>query len=86
MQGRGRPQWALAGHERTLEILKAIGWGIGNNAAHEIGHQLNLPQMHSPPSGYYENGNAKDPAVYLNPKLQWTDDSHAVLQRILAPL
>jgi hypothetical protein len=27
------------------KLLKAIGIGIGNTAAHEIGHQLELPDM-----------------------------------------
>jgi hypothetical protein len=73
-------QWALnlqatnlsqsTGSASFLNLLQAVGEGIGNNAAHEIAHQFLSDSssclMNDNPSlvGVYNGGSAKDPAIY----------------------
>jgi hypothetical protein len=51
----------------TDGLLAAIGRGIGNTAAHELGHQFNLEGMHDGSIGTYNGGDcngAKDPSQF----------------------
>ena len=46
------------------KVMTAIGTGIGNIAAHETGHQLNLPQMDCSTPRF--NGACSEPYIYRN--------------------
>jgi hypothetical protein len=71
-------------------LLVAIGNGIGNVAAHEIGHQLRLPDMdcdqcEAPPIGFNYDAAAAEPAFYLDvgPPLHWTSTDLNILNQEL---
>jgi hypothetical protein len=86
-------QYALAVQTGTPNnsLLRAIGTGIGNNAAHEVGHQLRLKGMDDSSVGTYNAGEcsgAADPSIYTgvtpqgNP-IKWEDQSAQSLHKII---
>jgi hypothetical protein len=84
---------ALSGAQYTLQsadpklVSPAVGRGIGNIAAHEIGHQLHLSEVDKDLKlpGTYDNGDAGDPALYDGTPLVWTSQSLAELPGKLKP-
>lgn len=70
-----RAQFALSEHERGA-VIPAIGWGIGNIGAHEVGHQIALSIVNQDLDvpGFYDGGNDSDPSVYSGPQ-QWSGQS-----------
>jgi RHS repeat-associated protein len=71
-----RAQFALQNHERE-NVIPAIGLGIGNIGAHEVGHQIALSTVNKDLDlpGFYDNGNDSDPTVYDGTPQQWTGKS-----------
>jgi RHS repeat-associated protein len=69
----------VVGNSDLLGLALATGRGIGNAAAHEIGHQFALYKMHDASDGFYEHDGAT-PAFFLQDKLQWTAVSQGQLK------
>jgi hypothetical protein len=98
-------QWALKNGNLTNSLgvfvndslIRAIGTGIGNNAAHEFGHQFNIVGMDDPPSGPSGTFNGGDcggddnPLIYTTKKasssdgstIQWREDARKSLRKAL---
>jgi len=70
-----RAQFAVQSHERN-DAVPAIGWGVGNIGAHEVGHQIALSTVNQDLDlpGFYDGGNDSDPTVYEGPQ-RWTAKS-----------
>jgi hypothetical protein len=83
--------------EQFVRVMTAIGTGIGNIAAHETGHQLNLPQMDCSTPGHnacsedyiYQDGNSSGVAhewfygVVPGEKIHWTPDAQCKIYKFL---
>ena len=82
----------------TNAIISEIGEGIGNNAAHEIAHQLSnrllynhqpFPGMDDITYGTYNGGSCKDPAVFTGigadgkTPIYWETNTAAALAYVL---
>jgi len=77
--------------------MTAIGTGIGNNAAHETGHQLSLPEMDCSDGRHYacseefiyQNGNSAGVAnewfygLVPGEKIHWTSDARCKIYKYL---
>jgi hypothetical protein len=75
-------------------LLVAIGIGVGNTAAHELGHQFQLTDMDcngqggcsgpAPADLYYEDYTA-DPPFYtvIGPPLRWSTNDMKILNELL---
>ncbi len=74
-----------------VDLMRAIGIGIGNNAAHEIGHQFFGPTGYGmdDASQHTYNGQGcsgeKAPWVYGNGSIGWEDAIGQAWQRLLGP-
>ena len=73
-------------------LIPAIGKGVGNTAAHELGHQFALPNMHCdepnspppcPPGTLYETEFSSADVLYIGSPLQWTADDASALTKTL---
>ncbi len=80
-----------------IQVMTAIGTGIGNIAAHETGHQLNLPDMECssgnhdacPEEHIYQNGNSSGKAnewfygIVPGAKIHWSSDAQCKIYKFL---
>jgi hypothetical protein len=80
-----------------IQVMNAIGTGIGNQAAHETGHQLNLPQMDCSnginlactEDFVYQNGNGSGGANdwfygdVPGEKIHWSSDAQCKIYKFL---
>ena len=80
-----------------LQVMTAIGTGIGNIAAHKTGHQLHVPEMECsignndacPEARIYQNGNSDGKAnewfygVVPDGKIHWTADADCKIYQLL---
>lgn len=70
----------VVGDSDLEQLALAVGRGIGNTAAHEIGHQYALSRMHGTEVGeeFYEH-NGATPAFFCANALNWTEESDTEL-------
>ena len=52
------------------DILRAVGRGIGNTAAHEFGHRRNFAGMDQPGDQWFTDG-GDDQGMFYGPPLSW---------------
>jgi len=84
---------ALSGAESALHsndpkiVSPAVGRGIGNIGAHEVGHQLGLSIVNQDLNlpGKYDSGNSNDPSIYDGTGQVWTDTSKEELPGKIKP-
>jgi hypothetical protein len=67
----------------STATLTAIGTGIGNTAAHELGHQFSLPQMDDQTIRTYNSDILNDATRYDGSPRTWESGADARLKQIL---
>ncbi len=64
------------------EILRAVGRGIGNTAAHEFGHRRNFAGMDRPGDQWFTDG-GDDEGMFYGPPLSWPPETLADMRKKL---